>query len=91
MPSRLCGHPGESSEESSSIQRVGYDQLMAILLVGGEVIGSQHHQPSDSSWSGVYVLMGSIKLTSFTWRGFQCLQNTSKDMTQYFLQSLRKN
>ena len=35
-------------------------------LVGGEVIGSQLHQPSGSSWSGVYVLVGSIPLTSCT-------------------------
>lgn len=29
-------------------------------MVGGVVIGSQHHQPSGSSQSGVYVLAGSI-------------------------------
>ena len=39
-------------------------------LVGGEVIGSQHHQPSGPNWSGVYVLVVSMQLTSFTWRGF---------------------
>ena len=54
-------------------------------LVGGEVIRNQHHQASGSSQSGVYVLMGNLiwrKLTSSTWWGFQCLQNSSKDMTQ---------
>ena len=50
-------------------------------MVSGEVITSQHHQPSDSHQSGVYVLMGSIQLTSPTWWGFQYLQNSSKDMT----------
>ena len=32
--------------------------------VGGEVIGSQHHQPSGSNLSVGYVLVGSIWLTS---------------------------
>ena len=36
-------------------------------LVGGEVIGSRHHQPSGPNWSGVYVLVGSMQLTSPTW------------------------
>ena len=46
-------------------------------MVGGEVIRSQHHQPS-----GVYVIMGSIKLTSSTCWGFQYLQNSSKNIAQ---------
>lgn len=36
-----------------------------FLLVGGQVIGSQYHQTSGSSPSGIYVLVGSIQLTSF--------------------------
>ena len=51
-------------------------------LVGGEIIGSQHHQPSGSKQSGVYMLVGSIQLTSSTWWGFQYLQNSSKDIAQ---------
>ena len=51
-------------------------------LVDGEVTGSQHHQPFGSSWSGVYVLVGSTQLTSPTWWGFQYLQNSSKDLAQ---------
>ena len=47
-------------------------------LFGGEVSGSQHHQPSGSNQSGVYVLMDSISLTFPTWWGFQYLQNSSK-------------
>ena len=47
-------------------------------LVGGEVGGSEHYQPFGSSWSGVYVLVGSIQLTSPTWWGIQALQNSSK-------------
>ena len=38
-------------------------------LVGGEVIGSQHHQPSGSNQSGVCVLVVSVQLTSSTWWG----------------------
>ena len=44
-----------------------------FCVIGGEVMVSQHHQPSGSSWSGVYVLVGSIQLTSSTSWGFQCL------------------
>ena len=39
---------------------------------------SQHHRPSGSNRSGVYVLVGSTQLTSPTWWGLQCLQNSSK-------------
>ena len=45
-----------------------------FFLVGGEVIGSQHHQPSGSNQFGVYVLAGSIQLISSTWWGLQYLQ-----------------
>lgn len=31
-----------------------------FCMIGGEVMVSQHHQPSGSSWSGVYVLMGKV-------------------------------
>ena len=59
-------HPRVRSEESSSAEGVGYDQFVDILLmVGAEVIGSQH-QPSGSSQSGVHVLVGSIQVTYFT-------------------------
>ena len=46
--------------------QTGHDQLVDILLIGSEVRGSQHHQPSGSNQSGVYVLMGSIQLISPT-------------------------
>ena len=49
--------------------------------------GSQRHQPSGSSWSGVYLLVVSIQLTSSTWWGFQYLQNSSKDMAQNIIYS----
>ena len=62
------------------VQR-GCDQLVKILqLVGGEVSGRQHQQPSGSSRSGVYVFVGSIPLTSPTCWGFQHLQNSSKTL-----------
>ena len=53
------------------VQR-GCDQLFQSFfwLVGGEVSGSQHHQPSGFSRSGVWVHVG-------TWWGFHYLQNSS--------------
>ena len=51
-------------------------------LVGGEVIGSQHHQPSGSQMLWGLCACGQQKLTSSTWWGFQYLQNSSKDMAQ---------
>ena len=39
-------------------------------LVGGEIIGSQHHQPPASKRSGVYMLVGSLQSTSPTGGGF---------------------
>ena len=61
------------------VQRGGKpDQLLDILLIGGEASGSQHHQSSISNWSGVCVLVGSMQLTSPTWWGFQNLQNNSR-------------
>ena len=52
-----------SSEESESGQGAGHDGSWTFSwLVGGEVIGSQHHQPSSSSQAGVYGLAGSIQL-----------------------------
>ena len=48
-------------------------------LVGGEVIRSQHHQPSGfSCLSGIYMLVGSMQSTSPTWWGFQYLQSRSR-------------
>ena len=38
-------------------------------LAGGEVTGSKHHQPSGSNRAGVYVLVGSMQLTSYAWWG----------------------
>ena len=58
-----------------------------FCLVGGEVIGSQHHQPSSSNHSGIQALVSSIQLTSSTWWGFQYLQNSSKDMAQNIIYS----
>ena len=42
------------------------------------ISGHQHHQPSGSNQPGVYMLVPSIELTSSTWWGFQCLQNSLK-------------
>ena len=56
-------------------------------LVDGEVIWSQHHQPSTSNPSGVYMLVGCTQLTSSTWWGLYHLQNSSKDMAQNIIYS----
>ena len=57
------------------------------LVAGGEVIRSQHHQPSGSNWLGVYRLVSSMQLTSPTWWGFQYLQNRTKNMAQGIIYS----
>ena len=78
MPSRLCVSPGGGSEESMKFKEQGVVNFWKLFwLVGGEVIRSQHHQPS----AGVYMLVGSMQATSPTWWGFQYLQNSSKDVT----------
>ena len=49
-----------------------------FLWVGGEVIGSQHHQPSGSNHSGAYMLV--VCIVNFSHLvGFQYPQNGSKD------------
>ena len=46
------------------------DRLWILFrLVGGEVTGSQHHQPFGSNGSGVSMQVGSTQLTSSTWWG----------------------
>ena len=57
-------------------------------LADGDVIGSQHHQPSGSNWSVVYVLVVWIQLTSSTWWEVLYLQNSSKAMAQNIIYSL---
>ena len=47
-------------------------------FVGGEGRGSQDYQPSGYNWPDVFVLVGSMKLTSPTWWEFQYLQDSSK-------------
>ena len=59
----------------------------SFWLIGYKVTGSQHHQPSDYNQSAVYVLVGSIQITSSTWRGFQSLQNSTKDLPQNIIYS----
>ena len=79
MPARLCVSPGGGSEESMKFKEQGVVNFWKLFwLVGGEVIRSQHHQPS----AGVYRLVGSMQATSPTWWGFQYLQNSSKDMAR---------
>ena len=56
-------------------------------LVDDEVTRSRHHQPSGSSRSGGYMLVGSTQLTSSTWWGSPYPQNSSKDMAQNIIYS----
>ena len=51
----------------------GISSWMFFRLVGGEVIGSQHHLPSVSNPPGVCGLVGGMQLISSTWWGFQQL------------------
>ena len=60
-----------------------------LWLAGGEVIRSQHLQPSSSNWSGVQALVGSTELTS-SWWGFQHWHSSSKDMPQNIIYSPRE-
>ena len=47
--------------------------------VSGKVSRSQHHQPSGrSNGSGSWLVSRLPSLTSPTWRGFRCLQNSIK-------------
>ena len=83
------GFQGKVFKDRVKERVVGYviSSWTFFLLVGGEVIRRQHHQPSGSNWSGVYMLVGSIQLTSPTWWGFQNLQNSSKDRAQNIIYS----
>ena len=90
LPPGLCPPPSleVGSEESYSVKEQGIISLWIFsLMVGGEAMGSQCHQPSSSNQSRVYVLVGSTQLTSSTLWGFQHLQNSSKDMAQNIIYS----
>ena len=80
-------HPGAGSEESQCSKSRATSSWTFFWLVGGDVMESQHHQPSGSNWSGVCVLVGSMYLTSSIWWGFQYLLNRSKDMAQNVIYS----
>ena len=68
MPTRLVCPALEGVVWSLTVSKEqGVVSLRTLFwLVGGEVIGSRHHQPSGSIWSGVCVLVGSMQLTSPT-------------------------
>ena len=71
------------SEESYSVQGVGHDQLMDILLIGWWWGNWESASPSfwfQPDW-GLHAVR-SIHLTSSTWWGFQYLQNSSKGVAQ---------
>jgi len=70
MPSKPCVLTWKGRRRFIIVQRGEHDELIDILLMGWcEVTGNQHHQLSDSNWSGVYVFMGSVQLTFFSWLG----------------------
>lgn len=72
-------HPGVGRGGLTVLKRQGMISSRAFFwMVGGEVTGSQHHQPSGSNQSGVYMLVGSIQLSSSPrWR-FLYLQNSTE-------------
>ena len=81
--------PVRSRDGSYSVKEQGMGGLQRFSRwVGGEVVGSQHHQPSGSNLSGLYVLVGSVQLISSMWWGPQHLQNRSKDVAQNLIYSL---
>lgn len=57
--------------------------------VGGEVIGSQHHQ-TGSKWSGFSVLVGSMQLISSTWWGFSICKTAQRTWLRILLTVLKK-
>ena len=52
--------------------------------MGDGITGSQHHQPSGSNWSGVYVFVGSIQLASSTSGGFSACKTASRTWLRIF-------
>ena len=55
------------------VQR-GRDQLMDILLIGGEVRRKQHHQLNGSNWSGACVrVVSSFHLVGACFLHVKCL------------------
>ena len=61
--------------------------LTFFSLVDCEVSERQHHQPSGSYWSGVYMLVGSTQLNSSTRWGFSICKISSKDVAQAIVYS----
>ena len=53
-------------------------------------LANLNHQLSDSSWSGVYMLVVSMLLTSFTLWGFQYLHNSSRIWLRILYRALEK-
>ena len=83
MPSRLyVSHWSRYGAIISRFKEQGVvKSWMFFWLVGGEVTGSQHPQPSGSNPSGgeeVYVLVGSIQLKSPPGGGFGIWKTTQR-------------
>ena len=88
VPSRLCPAQEGVVRSLMVFKEQGVISWWTFFwLVGGEVIGSQHHKPSGSNRPGGYVLVSSIQLTSSTWWRFQYLQNSSKAVAQNIINS----
>ena len=88
-PELLEGFQGKVFKDR--VREGGCDQLADILPIGwwcgnGESTSSASRtfwfQPSE-----VYVLVGTIQLTSSTWWVFQSLQNSSKDVAENIIYS----
>ena len=61
------------------------DQLVDTLLIGWW--WGNWESVSSTSQSGVYVLVGSMQLTSPTWWGCQWLQNSPRNLAQNIIYS----
>ena len=79
--------PGEGNEEfySNCSEEGVISSWTFFWLVGGEVTGSQHHQPSNCNWPGVSVLVGSIQLPFPTWWGFSISKTAQRYCCVYHL------
>ena len=90
-PQNCVSRPGGGSEEFSRNSSKSPGQLVDVLLIGWW--GGNQQSASSAFWvHRVWGLraVGSMQLTSPTWRGFQYLQNSSKTLRVYPLRGDRQ-
>ena len=86
-PQNYVSWPGEGNKEfySNCSEEGVISSWTFFWLVGGEVTGSRHHQPSNCNWPGVSVLVGSIQLPFPTWWGFSICKTAQRYCCVYHL------